>query len=105
LPFVIGGIGAAGLIVGGVAGSFAINHAATVRRECDGPACRNVEGKEAADAGKRAALVSTVGFGVGIAGLATGIILFVASSPSTSRNSGRLALNVSPRSVALSGVF
>lgn len=105
LPFVIGGIGAAGIVVGGVAGSFAINHAATVRRECDGPACRNLEGKEAADAGQRAALVSTVAFGVGIAGLATGIILFVASSPSSSRSSGRLELNVSPQSVALSGAF
>lgn len=105
LPFVIGGLGAAGVIVGGVAGSFAINHAATVRRECDGPACRSTEGKEAADAGQRAALVSTVAFGVGIAGLATGVILFVASSPSTPRSRGRLELEVSSRSVALSGVF
>ncbi len=106
LPFIVGGIGAAGIVVGGVAGSFAIGDADIVSRECDGPACRSIEGKEAADAGKRAALISTVAFGVGIVGLATGVVLLLVNSPSSSASNGTsFDVNVSARSIALSGAF
>lgn len=104
LPFVIGGVGVAGVVVGAVAGSLAIGNAAEVRRECDGPAC-SAAGKAAADAGKREALISTIGFGVGVVGLTVGIALFVSRSDASAPAVGRLAIGVSPRQVSLSGAF
>jgi hypothetical protein len=105
LPLVIGGIGVAGVVVGGVAGSFAIGSAAVVRRECDGAACRSVAGKEAADIGKREALISTIAFGVGAVGLTVGIVLFVSRSDAASPSSGQVALGISPQRVTVSGAF
>jgi hypothetical protein len=104
LPFVIGGIGVAGILVGGVAGSFAISSAAVVRRECKGAAC-SLAGKEAADTGKREALISTIAFGVGAVGLTAGIILFVSRSDGPSPSSGQLALGISPQQVIVTGAF
>jgi hypothetical protein len=104
LPFVIGGIGVAGIVVGGVAGSFAIGSAAVVHRECDGAAC-NTTGKEAADAGKREALISTIAFGVGVVGLTAGIVLFASRPDASSPSTAQLALGISPQRVTLSGAF
>lgn len=105
LPFVVGGIGVAGILVGGVAGSFAIGSAAVVRRECDGAACRSVAGKEAADTGKREALISTIAFGVGAVGLTAGIVLYVSRSDAPSVSTGQLAVGISPQQVTVSGAF
>ena len=104
LPFVVGGIGVAGIVVGGVAGSFAISSAAVVRRECDGAAC-SVVGKEAADTGKREALISTIAFGVGAVGLTAGIVLYVTRSEARSASTGQLAVGISPQRVVVSGAF
>jgi hypothetical protein len=105
LPFVLGGIGVAGVVVGSIAGSFAIANAAVVRRECDGAACRSVTGKVAADAGQREALISTLAFGVGVAGLTAGIVLFATRSDAASPRTGRLEVGISPQQVTLSGAF
>jgi len=78
--FVVGGVGVAGLVVGGVMGGLALGKKAVVKDNCMGVFC-NHAGKEAADAGKRFALVSTVGFGVGLAGVVTSIVL-IATAPS-----------------------
>ncbi len=77
--FVIGGVGVAGLVVGSVTGAMALGKKSVVDENCAGAAC-NAEGKEAADSGQRLGLVSTVGFGVGIAGVGVAAILFATSS-------------------------
>lgn len=78
--FVVGGVGVAALAVGGVMGGLALGKKAIVKDNCTGTFC-NHEGKLAADSGKKLALVSTIGFGVGLAGVATAIVL-IATAPS-----------------------
>jgi hypothetical protein len=70
-----GGLGAAGLIVGSITGALVLGKKATIDDNCAGTRC-NAEGKDAADSAQSLGLVSTIGFGVGIAGLATAAVLF-----------------------------
>ena len=76
LPYVLGGAGLVGLAVGGVAGMMAIGQKNVVNEECGGTSCSQ-RGLTAADAGKRDALVSTIGFGVGVVGLGAGLVLLL----------------------------
>lgn len=73
------GVGAAGLVVGGVTGGLALAGKSTVAAHCVGTRC-DVEGKQAADRAKALGWASTVGFGVGIAAVATGAVLWLAGS-------------------------
>ena len=76
LAYVAGGIGLAGLVVGAVTGVLVLDRKATVDDECRGHVCSK-EGKEAADSGQTLATVSTIAFGVGLAGIATGVTLIL----------------------------
>jgi hypothetical protein len=88
--YVAGGIGAAGIIVGGITGGLAIGKKSTMDDNCDGEAC-NHDGKEAADEAQALALVSTISFPVGLAGLAAGTLLWLLSpSEDGSAATGRL---------------
>ena len=77
-----GTIGAGTAVVGDVdintnlTGSVAIDRKSTVDDNCNGFAC-NHEGKEAADEGQALALVSSISFPVGLAGLAAGAVLWL----------------------------
>jgi len=75
-PYVAGGFGGAGTIAGTVAGILAIGEKRTVDQQCSGSVC-TAGGKQAADTGKMEALVSTIAFGVGIAGLVTLAIVVI----------------------------
>lgn len=75
LGYVAAGIGGVGLLVGTVTGVLVLDRKTTVDRYCDGNVCENEEGKRAAESGQALAAVSTIAFGIGIAGLATGITL------------------------------
>lgn len=81
LGFVVGGIGVAGLVVGGVTGGLALSKKSTVDDHCNDTLCDH-EGKQAADSAKTLALVSTIGFGVGAAGVIAGAVL-VLTAPSS----------------------
>jgi hypothetical protein len=78
-PYVLGGVGVVGLGVGGVAGALALGKKGVVNRECEGTSCTQ-QGVDAAEAGQRDALVSTIGFGVGVVGLTAGIVLLFTSA-------------------------
>lgn len=78
IGFVAGGIGAAALIGGGVAGILSMSKKKTVDDECTGKSCTPA-GKEAADSGKTLATVSTVGVAVGVVGIAAGVYLIVSA--------------------------
>lgn len=93
--FIAGGIGLAGLAVGGVAGGLALQKKSIVDERCIDKECDS-EGKAAADAGKTLAIVSTVGFGVGVAGAATAVVLWLVSPTDSKagRASGRLQAGV-----------
>jgi hypothetical protein len=84
--YVSGGVAAAGIGVGTIAGLFAISHKKVVDSNCLGPAC-NPDGKAAADSARTEALVSTVGFGVALAGMATALIVYLAQPSAPSRQS------------------
>jgi hypothetical protein len=86
IGFVIGGIGLAGLAVGGVTGAMAIGKESTRKSNCDASDVCNQTGYDAAQSGKTLAGISTYAFVAGGVGLAAGLFLVLTapSSPSTS---------------------
>lgn len=76
------GIGIAGVGVGSVFGLMALQKKGDADSECKDLACSS-DGMKAVEDGRSHALISTIGFGVGAAGLLTGIILFATSGGST----------------------
>jgi len=71
-----GGVGAVGLLVGTITGVMVLGKKGTIDDNCQDTRC-TAEGKEAADNAQSLGLVSTIGFGVGIAGLATAAVLYL----------------------------
>ncbi len=106
--YVTGGVGVAGVLTGSIAGLLAIRDKRTVDKECTGAAC-SPRGKDAADASSLEATVSTVGFGVGFAGLITSAILYaVDGSRGDARATPRRGWSViaiSPAVVGIGGAF
>lgn len=78
--YVVGGVGALGLATGIVAGSIALGQKGTIDDNCPELTC-NAEGRSAVTTGQTSALVSTVSFPIGLAGLAGATILFLVASP------------------------
>jgi hypothetical protein len=81
---------ATGIVAGSVAGGFALGEKGIVDHNCAGPAC-TPEGKQAADTGRTEALVSTIAFGVGAAGVAAIAVLLFAGGTG-SRTSGSVVV-------------
>ena len=73
--YVSGGIGAAGLATGVVAGLIAMGKKGDIEDNCPNRQC-NAVGKDAVDSGQSAAMVSSIGFAVGIAGAGATVALF-----------------------------
>jgi len=82
LVYVAGGIGIAGLTTGLIAGAVALGKKGDIEDHCPNRQCTS-EGHDDVDSGQSAALVSSIGFGVGIAGAATAValLLFTRSDP------------------------
>jgi hypothetical protein len=76
------GVGAVGIVAGSITGVMVLGKKNTIEDNCTGTRC-NAEGKDAADGAQSLGLVSTIGFGVGIAGLATAAVLLLTDSKST----------------------
>jgi hypothetical protein len=81
--YVVGGVGVAGLVLGGVMGGLTLGKKGTIADHCgskvgskDATAC-DPTGLDAASSGKTLALVSTIGFGVGLAGIGTAAVLLL----------------------------
>jgi hypothetical protein len=70
------GIGAAGLIMGGVTGGLALSNKQSADEQCPKFAC-TPQGLEAVEHGRTMARISTIGFAIGGAGIAAGVILFL----------------------------
>jgi hypothetical protein len=104
--YVIGAVGFTGLAVGAVAGVLALGNRSVVQNECAGLSC-SPKGKDAVDAGRNDALVSSVGFGVGAIGLGVSALLFLRSPSPASASAHRRAPSVAltPRALVVSGVF
>ncbi|MGK3992033.1 hypothetical protein [Sorangium sp. So ce1024] len=81
--YVAGGVGAAGVVVGGLMGALVLGKKSIVDQHCgsaigasDEKAC-DATGIDAANSGNTMALVSTIGFGVGLAGLGAAAVLYL----------------------------
>ncbi|WP_438014450.1 hypothetical protein WMF18_26525 [Sorangium sp. So ce315] len=81
--YVAGGVGAAGVVVGGLMGALVLGKKSIVDQHCgsaigagDEKAC-DATGVDAAKSGNTMALVSTIGFGVGLAGLGAAAVLYL----------------------------
>jgi len=74
--YIVGAVGVAGIVVGSVTGILVFGKKSTVRDECSDHVCSE-DGLSAANSAQSLAMVSNVGFGVGIAGLATATILLL----------------------------
>jgi hypothetical protein len=86
LGYVASGVGLVGLVVGAVTGALVIERKGTVDEECTGHVCSKA-GKQAADSGQTLAAVSTIAFGVGLAGAVTGVTLIL-TAPSDATHAG-----------------
>ena len=86
LGYVASGVGLVGLVVSAVTGALVLERKRTVDDECTGHVCSK-EGKEAADSGQTLAAVSTLAFGVGVAGAVTGVTLIL-TAPSDGTRAG-----------------
>lgn len=104
--YVSGGVGIAGLVVGGGAGLLAWSKKGDVDRHCPGEVC-DAEGMSALNSGRSAATVANVGVAIGVAGLAGSLLLFALSpgSKDAVQDSARARLDlVCGRDSALVGV-
>jgi hypothetical protein len=73
------GVGAAGLVVGTIAGILELSKASTVKGQCNGNACPGTERGDLSDA-NTLANVSNVALGVGVVGAAVGAVLYLTGS-------------------------
>lgn len=86
--YVLLGVGAAGLAVGGVTGFMALSKKNDL--DCPDKECPPGPQQDNLDSAKNLALVSTIGFGVGLAGAVVGTILLVSGGKSESPQTATL---------------
>jgi hypothetical protein len=72
-PWIVGGIGLAGLVVGGVTGALVLQKKSVTNADCTATSC-TAAGEAAASAGRTLGPVSTVGLVVGAAGVTAGAV-------------------------------
>ncbi len=94
--FVVGGLGAAGLIVGGVFGGLAASSASKLKSDCPGNVCVSPADQSSLSSANTKALVSTIGLSAGGALLATGVVLFLVSRPGAPRDEAPRAAQLVP---------
>jgi hypothetical protein len=97
LPWVAFGVGAAGLILGGVTGGLAMGAHSTLAGECPGGTCPTDKQSDL-DSYHLLGTLSTVGFAVGGVGVAAGVVLLLVqpksdAAPPAAASSG---LSVTP---------
>ncbi|HEY2514085.1 MAG TPA: PEGA domain-containing protein [Polyangiaceae bacterium] len=107
--FVVGGIGVAGVVVGAIFGGLAIGNKSSLNGECDAAKHCTASSQPDIDAFSRNTTISTVGFSVGLVGLAAGTIIFLTERPKTEPTPVPAALRVTPwvgpGSAGVSGTF
>jgi hypothetical protein len=79
VSYVVGGVGVAGLVVGGIFGGLAIGDKGKLTDACKTPTSCPSGTQATIDSAKSKALISTLGLAVGGAALATGVVLFIVS--------------------------
>ncbi len=80
LAYVLWGVGGAGLITGSITGILAMNEKGELDDQCDTHSTCPERAQHTIDSAKTMALVSTIGFGVGVAGAIAGTIVYFTGS-------------------------
>lgn len=75
--FVVAGVGAASLVVGGITGVMALGRASTVKDHCDGDLACDGDGTSAGRQGRDLSLVSTITIIAGAVGVGAGVALIL----------------------------
>jgi hypothetical protein len=104
LGFVALGVGAAGLVVGGVTGVMAMGKRGDLDDACPGGQCPP-EQQDTLDSYRSLGTVSTIGFIVGGVGVATGVTLLLTSKNKTESAGRQVNLRIGASGVAMSGSF
>jgi hypothetical protein len=102
------GVGAAGLAVGGIAGGLSLARVSTLDGACDAMKRCPPAAQPDIDAGKRLALASDIGFGVGVLGVAVGVVAIVVqrSGPPAKAASGlAITPSIGPGSAGIVGTW
>jgi hypothetical protein len=93
--YIAGGAGVAGLFLGSIAGGLMLSKKGVVADNCavgvDGIARCTHDGAVAGNSAKTLGLVSSIGYGVAIAGLATAAVLFFTEPSAPKAGTGRSA--------------
>lgn len=91
VSYIVGGVGAAGLIVGGVFGGLAASGKSKLTTECPNNACPTGPAADDLASTKGKATISTIGIAAGGALLATGVVLFIVSGKSEPKDEAKPA--------------
>lgn len=107
--YIVGGVGAAGVLVGSIFGGLTLVKKGDANDECDGRYCSK-KGLDLFAEATTMSTVSTVAFGVGLAGLGAGVVLFLTAdsgSPKAPKASAFIAPAIGPgiQGVSLSGAW
>jgi hypothetical protein len=103
LAWIAGGVGAAGLITGTIAGIVVFSKRGASDAECRGGCTQH--GVDLMNEAKTAAWVSDIAFGVGLAGIGTSIVLFVLAKPAPARTHVTLIPAIGPTFLGAQGTF
>jgi len=100
--YVFGGIGIAGLVVGGVAGALTLSEKSTNNQHCNAVdrTC-DAQGRDAARSGRVFGVLTTAGLAMGVVGLGLGTYFLVKSSKGT-ENQTALVTQAGPAAAQLS---
>ena len=88
LAYVVGGVGAAGIVVAAVTGVMLLNKRKVVDDHCDDQNRCDADGLGAADDGKLLVPINTVAWAIGIGGLGAGTYLYLTASPGKPKAEG-----------------
>jgi hypothetical protein len=101
LTYVAFGVGGAGIAVGAVTGILALGKRSNLKDQCSGSSCPASSSKDV-DSYHLYGTISGIGWGLGLAGAVTGVVLLLTSEDDKSSS---MSLSVSPTQVGLSGAF
>jgi hypothetical protein len=88
LAYVLGGVGAAGILAATVTGVMLLDSRKTVDAHCDDADRCDREGMDAADLGRTLVPINTIAWAVGVAGLGAGTYLYLSAPSGSGPTSG-----------------
>lgn len=100
-PIVLGGIGVVAVGVGSYFGLKAVSNASDARDLCPNGQCVESRGKTLMDDARDQATLSNVAFGVGIAAVASSVVLYLTTPSGDSKSSVGLVPRIDARGAGL----